>query len=169
MEIPALKKNNEVVDNLGNWWFNWLKNVIENNQKLLRILPHRKKLFLLCMYKMVDISAEAWNKAGISVIKVHENDDVNKTLLLLLCIYDIHKRLGGTNIYGLNDKEIKEKYKVKKISGRTKQQIRKYKISTAWLIKGSKNSMYVSEVIAIPVIMETRDNEIYIWFRVWSN
>ena len=82
------------------------------------------------MYKMVDISAEAWNKAGISVIKAHENDDVSKTLLLLLCIYDIHKRLGGTNIYGLNDKEIKEKYKVKKISEHTKQQIRKYKIST---------------------------------------
>ena len=59
MEIPALKKNNEVVDNLGSWWFNRLKNIIEKNQKLLRILPHRKNLFLLCMYKMVDISAEA--------------------------------------------------------------------------------------------------------------
>ena len=35
------------------------------------------------MYKTVDISAETWYN---SVIKVHENDEVNKTLLLLLCI-----------------------------------------------------------------------------------
>ena len=34
------------------------------------------------MYKTVDISAETWHN---SVIKVHENDEVNKTLLLL-CI-----------------------------------------------------------------------------------
>ena len=30
------------------------------------------------MYKMVDISAEVWNKAEVSVIRVHENE---KTLL----------------------------------------------------------------------------------------
>ena len=35
------------------------------------------------MYKTVDISAKTWHN---SVIKVHENDEVNKTLLLLLCI-----------------------------------------------------------------------------------
>ena len=33
------------------------------------------------MDKMVDMSAEVWNKADISVIRVHENDDVNKTVL----------------------------------------------------------------------------------------
>ena len=38
------------------------------------------------MYKIVDISAETWNKAEVSVIKIHEIDDVNKTVLLLLCI-----------------------------------------------------------------------------------
>ena len=38
----------------------------------------------------------------------------------------------------------------------TKQQIRKYKIDTARLIRGSKQSIYVSEVIAIPIIMQTR-------------
>ena len=43
------------------------------------------------MYKMVDIIAEAWNKAVISLIKIHENDDVNKTVLLLLCISDVKK------------------------------------------------------------------------------
>ena len=38
----------------------------------------------------------------------------------------------------------------------TKQQIRKYKIDGSRLIRGSKQSMYVSEVIAIPIIMQTR-------------
>ena len=36
------------------------------------------------MYKMVDISAETWNKVEVSEIKIHENDDVNKTVLLFL-------------------------------------------------------------------------------------
>ena len=35
----------------------------------------------MCMYKMVDISAETWNKAGVSVMRIHENDNVNKTVL----------------------------------------------------------------------------------------
>ena len=25
----------------------------------------------MCKYKMVDISADTWNKAGVSIIKVH--------------------------------------------------------------------------------------------------
>ena len=56
---------------------------------------------------MIKVSAETWNNAGVSVLKIHENDDVNKTLLLLLCISDISKRLGCANIYDLIDKEIK--------------------------------------------------------------
>ena len=44
----------------------------------------------VCMYKMVDM-AETWNKAEVSVIKIHANDDVNKTVLLLLCISDAKK------------------------------------------------------------------------------
>ena len=32
------------------------------------------------MYKMVDISAKTWNKAEVSVIKIHENYNVNKTV-----------------------------------------------------------------------------------------
>ena len=43
------------------------------------------------MYKMVDISIETWNKAEVSVINIHENDDVNKTLLKLLCISEKKK------------------------------------------------------------------------------
>ena len=37
-----------------------------------------------------------------------------------------------------------------------KKQIRKYKIDKSRLIKGSEQSMYVHEVIAIPIIMQTR-------------
>ena len=66
------------------------------------------------MYKMVDISAETWNNAGVPVMIVHENDNVNKTLLLLFCISDISKRRGSINVYDLTDKEIKEKYGIKK-------------------------------------------------------
>ena len=68
------------------------------------------------MYKMVDITAETWYKVGVSVIRIHESDDVNKTLLLLFCISDISKRWGNTNIYDLFDKEIKGKYKVEKMN-----------------------------------------------------
>ena len=56
---------------------------------------------------MVDVSAETWNKAGVTAINVHENDDVNKTVVLLLCISDYSKRWGGKNLYDLIDKEIK--------------------------------------------------------------
>ena len=61
------------------------------------------------MYKMVDISLKKWNKAEVSVIKTHENDNVNKTVLLLLCISDASKRWGGKNLDDLIDKETKGK------------------------------------------------------------
>ena len=108
------------------------------------------------MYEMVDISAETWDKANVSVIRVHENDNVNKTLFKLLCICDAKKRWGGKNLYDLIDKEIKGKYEVKNMNDLTKQQIRKYKIDRARLIKGSKHSMYVHEDILIPIIMQSR-------------
>ena len=44
---------------------------------------------------MVDISADTWIKADVSVIEIIENDNVNKTVLLLLCISDAKKRWGG--------------------------------------------------------------------------
>ena len=65
------------------------------------------------MYKMVDISAETWNKAEVSVIKTHENDNVNKTILLLPCISDIKKIGVVKNLYNLIEKEIKGKYGLK--------------------------------------------------------
>ena len=55
------------------------------------------------MYKMVDTGSNTWNKAGASVIRVHENDNVNKTLLRLLCIRYLNKRWGSKNIYDLID------------------------------------------------------------------
>ena len=42
--------------------------------KIIEYFMPSKKTFFLCMYKMVDISAETWNKAEVSVIKIHEND-----------------------------------------------------------------------------------------------
>ena len=106
------------------------------------------------MCKLVDISAETWNKAEVSVISIHENY-VNKTVLLLLCIYDVRKRWGGKNLNDLIDKESKGKYGATNISDLKKQQIRKYKIDSARLIKNSKHSIYISEDILIPIIMQS--------------
>ena len=76
-------------------------------------MPSKKKL-RVCMYKMISITAKTWNKAGISVIKLHENYYVNKILLLLLCISDIVKRWGGKNINERIDTEIKGKCMLQK-------------------------------------------------------
>ena len=104
------------------------------------------------MYKMVDISTEVWNKADISVIQVHENDNVNKKVALL-CISDASKRWGGKNLFNLTGKEIKGKYTVET---KQKQKISKYKIDTARLFKGSKHSIYGHEYILITIIMQSR-------------
>ena len=77
--------------------------------------------FFLCMYKMVDISAETWNKAWASVIRVHENGNVNKAFLKLLCVSDVKKRWGCKNLYDLVDKEIKGNYEVKNMNELTMQ------------------------------------------------
>ena len=73
-------------------------------------MPSKNFFFLFCMYKIVDIRAETWNKAGVSVIRVHENNNVNKTLFKLLCISE--KRWGGKNLYDLIDK-LKENMRLK--------------------------------------------------------
>ena len=84
---------------------------------------HQKILFfVLCLYKMVNISVETWNKAEVSVMNIHENDNANKTFLKLIFISDIAKRWGGKNIYDFNDKEIKGKYRVTSMSDLKKQQ-----------------------------------------------
>ena len=59
---------------------------------------HQKKFVCVCMYKMVDISVETWNKVKVYVINIHENDNTNKTILQLLCISDI-KKVGVIKIF----------------------------------------------------------------------
>ena len=116
---------------------------------------------------MVDISTKIWNKAEVATINIHENDDVNKTVLLLLCISDASKRWGGKDIYDLIDKDIKGKYGVDKMRELTKLQMRKYKIDRPRLFKCSKHSMYVHEDILIPIKMQSRlPNSKTIKFRV---
>ena len=76
-------------------------------------MPSKNFIFFLFKYKIVDIRTETWNKAEVAAIKIHENDNAAKTVLLFLCISDLGKRSGCKNIYDLIDKEIKEKYEVK--------------------------------------------------------
>ena len=99
---------------------------------------------------------KTWNKAKVSVVNIHENNNVNKTLFKLLCISDAKERWGGKNLYDLIDKEIKGKDENKIMNDLTKQQIRKYKIDRVRLIESSKHSMYVHEDILIPIIMQSR-------------
>ena len=68
---------------------------------------------------MVNINSNTWNKAGLSVIRLYENDDVNKVLLQLLCICDLSKRWAGKK-YDLIDEEVKGKYNVKNMNELTK-------------------------------------------------
>ena len=117
-------------------------------------MPSKNFTFFVCMYKMVDISAETWINAEVSVIKIHDN--VSKTLLKLLCISDIAKRWGDKNIYDLIDKEIKGKYGVKNMNKLTKPQIRKCKIDQARLFKDIEHFMHIHEDIAVTIIMQSR-------------
>ena len=119
-------------------------------------MSSKRTMFFLSMYKMVDSSAKTWSKAEVTAINIHENDDVNKTVLLSLCISDASKRWVGKNLDDLIDKEIKGKYEVTDMSDLTNQQIRKYKIDRVKLIKGCKYSTYVSKNILIPIIMQSR-------------
>ena len=63
---------------------------------------------------------KTWNKAKVSVVNIHENDNVNETLFKLLCISDVKKRWGGKNLYDLIDKEIKGKDENKNMNDLTK-------------------------------------------------
>ena len=73
-------------------------------------------IFFLCMYKMVDISAETWNKAEVVVINIHENDNVNKTVFKILCISRV-KKDGVVKIFMTwLIKKFKGKYGVKNIN-----------------------------------------------------
>ena len=58
--------------------------IIEKNYWVFYVI---KKTIFFSFFLLVDISAETWNKARVSVIRVHENDNANKTL----CISDVKK------------------------------------------------------------------------------
>ena len=122
--------------------------------KIIEYFMSSKKTFF--MYKMVGISTETWNKARVFLIRVHENDNVNKTLFKLLCISDVKNRWSGKNHYDLINKESKGKCEVENMNDLTKQQIRRYKIDRARLIQGSEHSMYVHGHILIAIIMQSR-------------
>ena len=80
----------------------------KKQQRIVKDLYHKKKLFFLSIYKMVGISADLWIKADVSVIEIIENDNVNKTVLLLLCISDA-KKDGVVKIFmNLLIKKLKE-------------------------------------------------------------
>ena len=116
-------------------------------------MPSKNFIFFLCMYKMVDISAKIWNKAKVSVMKIQENNNVNKTVLLLLRIFDTKKDGAAKIFMTWLIKKLKENVGLKTCD-LAKQQIRKYKIDRTKMIKGSKHSMYVHEDILIPMIMQ---------------
>ena len=72
-------------------------------------MHHKKKKKFSCACIKWLILALEHGVMAVSVIKIHENDNVSKTLLLLLCISDISKRWAGRNIDDLIDKKNQEK------------------------------------------------------------
>ena len=50
------------------------------------------------MYKMVDIGAKTWIKAEVSVIQIHENDNVNKTVFYYYFVFLMQAKDGVVKI-----------------------------------------------------------------------
>ena len=92
--LPVLKLLNHFIKSsaVADKRVAYKKNLVycKKELKIVKDLHHKEKL---CMYKMVDISAKTWNKAEVSIIKIHENDNVNKTLYNL-----IDKEIKVTNM-----------------------------------------------------------------------
>ena len=109
----------------------------------------RKRYFLSCAYKMVNISAETFAKNCIHTIKQLRK---GKEPVLWIRIKDIGEKLDVQNIGDLIYKEIKSKFETNYL---TKQQIRKYKNHGSEFIQGTK-FMYAHECIIIPIIMHCR-------------
>ena len=63
-------------------------------------MPLKKYFFLgyVLILALVDIRTATCNEAEVSVLKMNENDEVNKTVLLLLCVCDVKKRCGGKSL-----------------------------------------------------------------------
>ena len=109
-----------------------------------------KNFVLVCMYKMVEISAETWNDAGVGVIIINYKGQDKPVLWLR--IKDIGRELDVKNIFDLVDKEIKGKFET---DYPTEPKIRKYKRHGSEFIEDTK-FMYAHECIIIPTIAHCR-------------
>ena len=58
-------------------------------------MPLKKYFFggYVLILALVDIRAATCNEADVCITKIHENDEVNKTVLLLLCVCDAKKKM----------------------------------------------------------------------------
>ena len=81
----------------------------------------KKYIFLFCVYKMVDISAEKFAKNCIHTIKQLKK---GKEPVLWIRIKDIGKKIDVKNTFDLVDKEIKGQFETNYL---TEQQIKNYK------------------------------------------
>ena len=76
---------------------------------------------------VVDISCERWNKAGVAVIKVHENYNVKKIVQKLLCIFmALSKNVALKIFMTWLIKKFKKNIELEKMSKLKKSQIRGY-------------------------------------------
>ena len=76
-------------------------------EKTVEIHRFKKKFFLFCVSKMVDISAETFAKNSIHTITQVRK---SKKLVLWIRIKDIAEKLDVKNIFDVVDKEIKGKF-----------------------------------------------------------
>ena len=101
------------------------------------------------MYKMVNISAETFNKNCVYTMTQLKK---GKEPILWIKIKDIGRKLDVKNIFDLVHKEIKGKFQT---DYPTQKQIRKYKRHGSEFIENEKFT-YDHECIIIPVIMHCR-------------
>ena len=80
-EKMRLNSVNSRSKKITRWWMIYISSDLTGwkmrkfKQKIFNILCHQFLLFFFCMYKMVDSSAETQNNAGVSALKIHEDDD----------------------------------------------------------------------------------------------
>ena len=82
-------------------------------------MPSKKSILFLCMYKMVDISAEKYTNAKVCTIRV------NNKKLFWVRMYNLQEGIGVQNISDLVRKEMRGIFRTK---DPTKHQIRKCKM-----------------------------------------
>ena len=126
-EIEKYEQMKESIRNIKSR--NELSEILEKIIEMHRL----EKIYIFCVYKMVDINAETFAKESF----------------LWLRIKYMGRELDIKNIFDLVDKEIKDKWEN---YYPTEQQIRKYKRHGSEFIKDVKY-MYAQECIILPMIM----------------